>query len=186
MVQAVPHCLQWSVGSVANIGFDAFCEIMGSFPTGVTILTTVGPDGTPCGMTCSAVCSVSADPPLLLSCVRVPSTTLDAIRSARGFLVNFLASDAPELSTRFASQHPDKFAGVSWQRSELLGLPLLEPTVAYAECGLHDLVDAGDHRIVLGRVVGGRAMVDRDPLGYWRGGYVGVVRIGSGSQERRR
>ena len=171
---------------IADVGFDAFCDIMGSFPTGVTVLTTVDPEGKPCGMTCSAVCSVSADPPLLLSCVRAPSSTLEAIRAARGFLVNFLASDAGELSTRFASRTPDKFAGVSWQPSELLGLPLLEPTVAYAECALHDLVDAGDHRIVLGRIVAGRAMVDRTPLGYWRGGYVGVVRIGAGLQERRR
>jgi flavin reductase (DIM6/NTAB) family NADH-FMN oxidoreductase RutF len=177
MVQAVP---------VADIGFDVFCDIMGSFPTGVTILTTLGPDGRPCGMTCSAVCSVSADPPLLLSCVRAPSTTLEAIRAARGFLVNFLASDAYELSTLFASRTPDKFAGVPWQPGELLGMPLLEPTVAYAECALHDLVDAGDHRIVLGRIVGGRAMVDRTPLGYWRGDYVGVVRIGAGREERRR
>jgi flavin reductase (NADH) len=177
---------QVTVGvDLADIGFDSFCDIMGSFTTGVSVLTSLDAAG-PHGMTCSAVCSVSAAPPLLLSCVRTPSSTLDAIRAGGRFLVNFLAADGRELSAVFASHRPDKFAGVAWQPSERLGMPLLEPTVAHAECTVHDLVPAGDHMIVLGRIVGGRAVLDRSPLGYFRGGYVGVVQVSSARQERRR
>jgi flavin reductase (DIM6/NTAB) family NADH-FMN oxidoreductase RutF len=178
---------QMAVGGVdlADIGFDSFCDIMGSVATGVSVLTSLDETG-PHGLTCSAVCSVSAAPPLLLSCVRTPSSTLDAIRGCNRFLVNVLAADARELSNVFASRRPDKFAGVAWQSSERLGMPLLEPTVAYAECTVHDLVTAGDHVIVLGRIVGGRAVLDRSPLGYWRGGYVDVVEVSPGGQARRR
>jgi flavin reductase (DIM6/NTAB) family NADH-FMN oxidoreductase RutF len=170
---------------LTDIGFDSFCDIMGSFATGVSVLTSLDDTG-PHGFTCSSLCSVSAVPPLLLSCVRTPSSTLDAIRARGRFLVNVLAADARELSTVFASRNLDKFAGVAWQPSERLGMPLLEPTVAYAECTVHELVPAGDHVIVLGRVVGGRAMRDRSPLGYWRGGYVDLVEVSPGRQERRR
>jgi flavin reductase (DIM6/NTAB) family NADH-FMN oxidoreductase RutF len=163
-----------------DIGLDVFRAIMGSFASGVSVITSL--DTTedierPCGMTCSAVCSVSADPPLLLSCVRTPSVTLDAIRATGRFVVNFLDTNGRDFSDLFSSRNANKFADVRWHRSDQVGMPLLEPTVAYAECTVHDLMAAGDHMIVLGRVVGGGVFPDRFPLGYWRGNYVGVFRV---------
>jgi flavin reductase (DIM6/NTAB) family NADH-FMN oxidoreductase RutF len=167
----------------ADIAYERFCAIMGSFATGVSVVTAQDADGRPCGLTCSAVCSVSADPPLLLSCVRTPSSTLDAIRATGRFAVNFLSTDAQAVSARFASRHPDKFAEIRWRPGDL-GVPVLEDTVAHAECSLHDLVPAGDHVIVLGRVVGGRAAPERFPLGYWRGSYTGLFRVTPPRPER--
>ncbi len=162
---------------VTDIGFDTFRSIMGSFASGVSVITSLDHESRPCGMTCSAVCSVSANPPLLLSCVRTPSYTLNAIKARRRFAVNFLDTEASALSDLFASRTDNKFAAVSWRYSDDGGMPLLESTVAYAECTIHDLVSAGDHEIVLGRVVGGWAAPDRFPLGYWRGSYVRVFRL---------
>lgn len=150
---------------------------MGSLASGVSVITGIDEEGVPRGMTSSSVCSVSKDPPLLLFCVRPPSSTLDAVRARGSFAVNFLDAEGHELSDLFASRNDEKFSQVNWRPSELAGMPLLEHTLAYAECAVHDLVTAGDHVIVLGRIVGGGAVADRFPLGHWRGRYVRVFRL---------
>ncbi|MEU2614737.1 flavin reductase family protein [Micromonospora sp. NPDC007271] len=162
---------------LVDIGSDAFRAIMGSLASGISVITTREDTGRPVGMTSSSLCSVSKQPPLLLFCVRPPSSTLDAIRVGGNFAVNLLDVEGRELSELFASRNDDKFAKVSWRPSERAGMPLLEHTLAYAECAVHNLVEAGDHVIVLGRIVGGGAMADRFPLGYWRGRYVRVFRF---------
>jgi flavin reductase (DIM6/NTAB) family NADH-FMN oxidoreductase RutF len=153
---------------------------MGSFASSVSVITTRSADGEPLGMTCSAVCSVSADPPLLLTCVRPPSVTLTALAETGRFVVNFLDADGRELSDRFASAQRDKFAGVQWRSSDVFDIPVLEPVLAHAECRVHQLINAGDHVIVIGLIVAGGAASDRFPLGYWRGRYVRVFRCGVG------
>jgi flavin reductase (DIM6/NTAB) family NADH-FMN oxidoreductase RutF len=161
-------------GDRDGVGFDAFRAIMGSFASGISVVTSLDESGQPCGMTCSAVCSVSASPPLLLSCVKVPSATLRAIEASGQFAVNFLDSSAWEISDLFASRTSDKFGGIGWRRGAC-GMPLLDCTIAHAECLVHDVMAAGDHVIVVGRIVGGEAAADRLPLGYWRGSYVHVT-----------
>lgn len=155
-----------------SVGYAEFCEIMGSFASGISVVTSVGRDLRAHGLTCSAVCSVSADPPLLLSCIRTPSSTLDALREQGRFAVNFLDSRARSVSELFASRADDKFAEVPWRPGLATGMPILSCTLAYAECSVHEVIDAGDHVIVLGRLIGGQVEADRYPLGYWRGRYV--------------
>jgi len=160
-----------------GISYERFRGIMGSFTSGISVITSMGPDEQPAGMTCSAVCSVSADPPLLLSCVKFPSSTLDAIKWRGSFVVNFLDAQAREVSDLFASRAPDKFSQVEWQPGETTELPVLERTLAHAECLVAGVMDAGDHVILLGKLIGGSANVGRYPLGYWRGSYVRVFRL---------
>jgi flavin reductase (NADH) len=161
----------------ADIGDAEFRSIMGSFASGVTVVTTLDDEDRPYGLTCSAVCSVSAEPPLLLSCVRRPSTTLDMLSGRGQFAVNFLDSQACDLSRAFASRQPDRFAGVQWRPGRAAGMPILDRTLAHAECDLHDVISAGDHVIVLGRIVGGGIDATKFPLGYWRGNYVRLFRM---------
>jgi flavin reductase (DIM6/NTAB) family NADH-FMN oxidoreductase RutF len=160
-----------------GISYERFRAIMGSFTSGVSIITSLGADGKPAGMTCSAVCSVSADPPLLLTCVKFPSSTLEAIKWRGSFVVNFLDAQAREASDLFASRQPEKFEQVRWRPGQLTELPVLERTLAHAECLVAGIHDAGDHVIVLGKLIGGEADVARYPLGYWRGSYVRVFRL---------
>jgi flavin reductase (NADH) len=160
-----------------GIDLESFRAIMGSLASGVSIISSLGSTEAPLGMTCSAVCSVSADPPLLLSCVRTPSVTLDAIQACRRFTVNFLDITGRDLSELFASHAPDKFAKVPWRPSVLVGMPVIEQSIAVAECLLRETFRAGDHMIVLGRIVGGEVAPDRFPLAYWRGNYVRVLRM---------
>lgn len=148
-----------------------FRQLMGSLMSGVSILTALDPDGMPFGMTCSAVCSVSANPPLLLACIGTPSATLDAIQAGGRFAVNFLDADSHEVSGLFAGRTPDKFSRVAWKPGAVTGVPVLAGTVAHTECAVYQVVGAGDHVIVIGRIVGGETEPECAPLGYWRGCY---------------
>jgi len=161
-----------------GLSLESFRDIMGSFASGISVVTTLTEDAEPFGLTCSAVCSVSATPPLLLACVRTPSSTLDAIRDRGHFAVNFLDAQAREVSQLFARPGQDKFRQVGWRPGAAVGMPILDRTIAHAECEVHQLVDAGDHVIVLGRILAGEVEESRFPLGYWRGSYVQMFRMG--------
>ena len=139
-----------------------FRTVMGRFATGVTVVTTAGA-GPPRGSTANSVASVSLDPPLVLVCLREQSETLAALRGAGGFAVNVLAADQRELAERFA-RPGSGWDGVGHAPSPG-GHPLLDGTLATLECALHDEADGGDHRIVIGRVLGVRLAGDaREPL----------------------
>ena len=131
-----------------------FRDVVGSFPTGVTIVTTVAGDGSPRGLTSNAVCAVSLAPPLLLFCIDKRSGSLPSILETKAFVVNFLAAGRGDLATRFASQGGDKFAGTNWQPSKVAsGSPILvDDNIAHAECTLFQALEAGDHYIIIGHI----------------------------------
>jgi flavin reductase (DIM6/NTAB) family NADH-FMN oxidoreductase RutF len=152
-----------------TIDRQSFFEVMASFPSGVAIVTTVTGEGVPRGLTTTAVCSVSADPPTILVCVDLGSRTLAALRASRRFVVNFMGAGRSELCLLFASKEEDKFAHVSW-RTTAAGMPLLHHDVlAWAECATLHEWEIGDHVLLVGRVEGGgvqRAL--EPPLLYYR------------------
>jgi flavin reductase ActVB len=148
---------------------DTFVEIMASYPAGVAVVTTLEADGTPRGLTTTAVSSVSAEPPLLLVCVDLTSRTLPALRAGGRFVVNFLREGRGDLARLFASKADDKFAGVDWRPSPS-GMPVLgADALAWAECETVHEIEPGDHVILLGRVEAGDGAGDSDtPLMYYR------------------
>nr|AFU65891.1 DacJ [Dactylosporangium sp. SC14051] len=152
-----------------------FRAVMGALPSGVTVVTTLDPDGRPVGLTCSAACSVSQRPPLLLVCLNDRSRVLDAILRRGQFIVNVLRDRREATSAVFASRAEDRFAAVPWQPGRRTGVPwLLADTVAHAECEVAGTLHAGDHVIVVGGIVAGDAHPDRvGPLMYWRQRYGG-------------
>ena len=142
---------------------------MSAFPTGVAIVTTLEPGGTPRGLTTNAVTSVSADPPILLICVDRASRTLPALLHTKRFVVNFMRDDCAELCALFASKAEDKFAHVDWTPGGG-GVPILhEGAVAHAECTTLEELEIGDHVVVTGLVVEGAAPRTEDvPIVYFR------------------
>jgi flavin reductase (DIM6/NTAB) family NADH-FMN oxidoreductase RutF len=151
---------------------------LGHLPTGVTVVTSLAPDGTPIGTTVSAVCSVSAEPALLLVCLTKTSETLQAIRGHGEFAVNVLADGQHVLSSNFARAGADaSWEGIDHQRLQT-GLPRLDGTLAAFDCVVHETMEGGDHDIVIGRVRGVHVdeLEDR-PLLHWRGAY---ARLGDG------
>jgi flavin-dependent trigonelline monooxygenase, reductase component len=151
------------------VDHDLFVEIMASYPAGVAVVTTLDADGTPRGLTTTAVSSVSAEPPLLLVCVDLTSRTLPALRDGGRFVVNFLREGRSELARLFASKADDKFEAVDW-RPTASGMPVLESdALAWAECVTVHEIEPGDHVILLGRVEEGAGAADDDaPLMYYR------------------
>ncbi|HEU5170485.1 MAG TPA: flavin reductase family protein [Gemmatimonadales bacterium] len=149
-----------------------FRQLLGRFATGVTVLTVAAPDGRPHGMTANSLASVSLDPPLLLVCVDHAARMHGLITGAESFVVNVLASHQEELSRRFADPHDDRFEGVGYRVSRSGGV-LLDGTLAHIDCRRHALYEAGDHTIIVGRVVGG-VVSDGRPLLYYRGGYAAL------------
>ena len=148
---------------------DTFVEIMASYPAGVAIVTTLDADGTPRGLTTTAVSSVSAEPPLLLVCVDLTSRTLPALRAGGRFVVNFLREGRSELARLFASKSDDKFDQVEW-RPTASGMPFLPAdALAWAECVTVHEIEPGDHVVLLGQVEEGAGAADEDaPLMYYR------------------
>src|SRR6202165_4594963 len=125
-----------------------FRETMATFPSGVVVLTAFGPDSLPRGLTVSAFCAVSLDPPLALACIDKTSNTLPAVQHAGGFTANILAAGREQLARRMATKLSDKFDGIAWRRPESAhGGPLLgDDCAAYAVCTLRDTIEAGGPR----------------------------------------
>jgi flavin reductase (DIM6/NTAB) family NADH-FMN oxidoreductase RutF len=148
----------------------AFRQVLGNYPTGVTVVTTVDADGTPRGLTANSFTSVSLDPPLLLVCLGKTTASHPVFMASTHFAVNVLAEDQRDTSSLFASKAPDKFEQAAWQCGPA-GSPLIDDSLAWFDCSVHQRVDAGDHTILIGEV---KAMGQRSarPLGYCQGAYV--------------
>ncbi|MFZ4515005.1 MAG: flavin reductase family protein [Acidimicrobiia bacterium] len=148
----------------------SFRAALGHFATGVTVVTAT--DGEePLGVAANAFTSVSLDPPLVLFCAANASATWPRIRAARGFCVNVLGADQEDLCRRFAMSGVDRFAHTGYRLSAATGAPILDEVLAYVDCVPEREVDAGDHVIVIGRVIDLGTLSARDPLLFYRGGY---------------
>lgn len=142
-----------------------FRNMFGGFPSGVTVVTAASQDGIPVGLTVNAVMSVSLEPPLLAVCLQNTKYTLDVIQSQGLFAVNFLANHQAAVSTNFARGEHDKFAVVEWISSECAGVPILSDVRAHAECRVESVIPAGDHTLIIGRIVAG-CVNEKVPLAY--------------------
>jgi flavin reductase (DIM6/NTAB) family NADH-FMN oxidoreductase RutF len=129
----------------------ALRHAMGQFVTGVTVVTTVLPDGSPAGCTVNAFCSVSEEPPLVLICIGRTRFMHDALVKSPGYVVNILRADQAAVARRFATAGADRFTDLP-TRPGRHGIPLLNDAVAAMECDRTQVMDGGDHAIVLGAV----------------------------------
>lgn len=146
----------------------SFRQVMGSFATGVTIVTTAADDG-PHGMTVNSLTSVSLRPPLLLVCLTRESRTAAAVMERGKFLINILGTHQEPLSDTFARPREDHFEGVEVQETSE-GLPALHAALGHLVCQVRNGHDGGDHHIVVGEVVRASS-VEGAPLIFHRGKY---------------
>lgn len=149
----------------------AFRQALASLAAGVSVLTTIDAEGQKLGLTATAVTALSADPPLILACLGGWSRALEPLSAGAPFIVHLLAAEQQPLAQHFATPQPDKFAGLR-HTTAMGGCPRLSDALAWIECLPAQLVPAGDHTIVIGRVVGLQsAEGERDPLVYFRRRY---------------
>ena len=145
---------------------------LGSFVTGVTVITVLDAAGKPIGMTANSFNSVSLDPPLIVWSLRSNASTFPVYSTATRFIVNILAEDQVDISNRFAKSGPDRFDGVA-VTAGLDGVPMIDGCAAYLECRTEASYPGGDHLLFLGRV---ERMVatTRKPLAFGAGKYLVV------------
>jgi flavin reductase (DIM6/NTAB) family NADH-FMN oxidoreductase RutF len=146
-----------------------FRQVLGHFPTGVTIITAMN-DGQPVGFAVGSFASLSLEPPQILFCAGKSSSSWPKIESAGAFCVNVLADDQEDVSRVFASKAPDKFQEIGWKHSGN-GSPIITGVLAYIDCRIGEIVEAGDHFVVIGQVDDLDVMHEGGPLIFFRGGY---------------
>lgn len=152
-----------------------FRQALGMFATGVTIVTTCAPDGSPVGITANSFNSVSLDPPLVLWSLARNAKSLPAFSAAAHWNIHILANDQQALSGRFARAGTDKFAGLPLDAGHD-GTPLLHGCSARFQCRTLFQYDGGDHVIFVGQVLGYERS-ERPPLLYVTGDYALAVRM---------
>lgn len=145
-------------------------RVLGHYPTGVCVVTATLPDGRRAAMVVGSFTSVSLDPPLVGFFPDKSSTSWPLIEAAGRFCVNVLADDQRDLCRIFAAKGDDKFAGVV-HRLSANGSPVLDNVVAWIDCALDKVHEAGDHYFVLGRVHELDIARPEQPLLFFRGGY---------------
>jgi 3-hydroxy-9,10-secoandrosta-1,3,5(10)-triene-9,17-dione monooxygenase reductase component len=141
----------------------------GHFATGITIVTA-SHDGEPVGMACNSFSTVSLEPALVLFCAAKSSSTWPRIQAAGKWAVNILGEDDEEVSRLFAEKGADRFAHMTF-RPGASGAPLLDRSLAFFDCVTDAEYDAGDHVVVVGRVLELGYQSEGKPLLFYRGGY---------------
>jgi flavin reductase (DIM6/NTAB) family NADH-FMN oxidoreductase RutF len=155
--------------SAKSLDPKALRDAFGAFATGVTVVTARDAQGSPIGFTANSFTSVSLDPPLLLVCLARSSRNYAAMTGAGHFAVNILSEMQTDVSNTFARPVEDRFVTVNWRSGEN-GSPILAEVSASFECAMHDVIEAGDHVILVGRVLAFENS-GLNGLGYARGGY---------------
>ena len=141
-------------------------RVLGSFATGVTVVTGMGIDG-PVGFSCQSFASVSLEPPLVLFCPAHTSRSWPLIRDSGKFCVNVLAEDQENLCARFATTGADKFSGLTWHETQWG--PSLDNVLSTVMCDIEAVHSAGDHDVVIGRVQQLVLHREAKPLVFYRG-----------------
>jgi len=145
---------------------------MGAFPTGVTVVTTWGPEGQPLGSTINAFCSVSLSPPMLLVCLDLANPLCGPVQACGAFGVNILGEDAPATARCFAATPEDeRFRGHAF-RTVGAGAPQLECAPVFIDCVVETIITAGDHLVVVGRGLRTEQTCATSPLLYHRGRFM--------------
>ncbi|SEG66882.1 p-hydroxyphenylacetate 3-hydroxylase reductase component [Marinobacterium lutimaris] len=158
---------------VSSFDSKAFRRALGNFATGITVITATAPNGEKVGVTANSFNSVSLDPALILWSIDKRSGSFKVFEQASHFAVNILAADQIELSNHFARSSDDKFAGIEYG-SGAGQAAILPDCAAVFECEKYEIIEGGDHWILIGKVVAFED-IGRAPLVYHQGSYSVVM-----------
>lgn len=147
-----------------------FRHVLGYHPTGACVVTAMPADGMPAGMVVGTFTSVSLDPPLVAFLPDKASTSWPRIQRSGSFCANVLSARQEAVSRQFAQKDRDKFLGISWTPAPS-GAPIIDGAVAWIDCAIEQVLESGDHYIVIGRVRELEAVSSELPLTFWQGRY---------------
>jgi flavin reductase (DIM6/NTAB) family NADH-FMN oxidoreductase RutF len=129
-----------------------FKEVMGNYPTGVTVVTTIDENGIPFGLTVNSFASVSIDPLLILWSIDKRVSSYNLFTATDKFAVHVLAGNQSDICSLFATKGTDRFANCEWELSEYK-LPIIAGAAGVLQCKTYKTIEAGDHTILVGEVV---------------------------------
>jgi len=162
-----------AASAVAAVDPRDFRSSLGLYATGVAVVTTTAPGGENVGLTINSFASVSLDPPLILWSLAKTSPRLDLFAAADHFAVNILARAQEEVCMRFARPGEDRFAGLDTAPG-IGGVPLIPDCLAHLECAREQVIEGGDHLILIGRVLRHRRTDGQDALVFCNGAFTGI------------
>lgn len=154
---------------MSDIDMTEYRKVLGNLPTAVSLVASIV-DDKPIGMAVGTLTSVSMEPPLIAFLPTRASYAWSQIRTAGRFAASILAADQRDLCLRFASRSAEKFDAVNWQRSPL-GSPYIPTSLAWFDCTIADVVEAGDHYFVMGTVETMKVTRESSPLIFFRQAY---------------
>lgn len=168
--------------STAGTAQDGIKQVMRVFPQGVTIVTTMTPEG-PRGLTVSAFTSISLNPPLVLVSISKASRVHSYFMRSDAFAINLLADDQKSVSQRFAGmdETADRFRGMNFSPGQT-GSPVVQGVRAVVECRKWKVYDGGDHSIMVGEVVRAQKLNDKPPLVFYQQQYTTTEKQGTAPQ----
>jgi flavin reductase (DIM6/NTAB) family NADH-FMN oxidoreductase RutF len=155
--------------SLTTIEQQHFRRVCSKYATGITILTVLDSRGDPQGMTANSFTSVSLSPPLILVCIDRQTSILSSFKPGTRFGVNVLQEEQKELSSWFSRSGHDRFSGIAWSAGET-GAPLLQGMLATIECEVTQMIEAGDHVVVIGAALHA-TWREGQPLVYFNSSY---------------
>ena len=147
-------------------------QALGSFPTGVTVVSCLDKNKNPLGFTANSFTSVSLDPKLVSICIDKESFNIDSFSITKHFAISVLSENQQSISTIFATPNEDRFKNINWSTEET-GSPIIANAVAWFDCNTQQVVDAGDHLILIGNIIAFDS-TPKTPLMYLRGNYVNL------------
>ncbi len=151
-----------------------FRSVLSQFATGVAVVTAVN-KGVPVGLTIQSFCSLSLDPPLILLCPGITSTSWPKIAEVGYLCVNLLAEGQEQIARQFARSGGDKYGGVAWTAATDSGSPMLDGALAWIDCRVDNQYAGGDHLIVTCQVLDLAARTDLRPLVFFQSGFQRTV-----------
>jgi len=158
-----------------TVTFDLaqFKDAMSRFTTGVTVVAGME-DGRPVGFTCQSFVSLSIDPPFIAVAPARSSTSWPRIARAGKFCVNVLGDQQMEVGRRFSVSGGDKFEGVDWHPAPVSGAPVIEGSLAWVDCNVELVHEAGDHELIIGKVLD-LGLGEGSPLVFFRRSFATVA-----------
>ena len=154
-------------GNRPDFNSELLRKALGCYPTGVIVVTTLGDNGSPVGITVNSFSSVSLDPPLILWSIALTAPSLGAFRTHSGFTINILSEEQKALGLQFARPSENKFEGVDWHKG-YADTPVINNSLAVLQCKTYRRYEGGDHEIHLGEVQKIN-FNDQEPLVFHRG-----------------
>jgi len=154
------------------VATESFRQVLGSFATGVTIVTLKNNDGVH-GLTVNAFTSVSLEPPMILICIQKDGDSRTCMAGTDAFVVNILSADQKVLAQRFADSDLDsheRFENLSYRPSQG-SIPILDDSLGYLECHIVNQFEGGDHTIFLAQVENAKINKHKSPLVFYRSTY---------------